>query len=184
MADSETNTAAVDNKGTQKGEKPTGDQVVQLLISCIRYSNGGKIDFGKVAEECDIVSKGAAAKRYERLMKAHGIHPSSLLADPVSKGGAAYSNSRPVGSSPAPKAKPTVAKKAAVPKKRKASESDAEDQGSNEEPKAAPQKRARKQPVKKSARKVNVKTENEAEEGIEGYDSDFDSTDPLNNPHI
>ncbi|KAI5864202.1 hypothetical protein GGS23DRAFT_595839 [Durotheca rogersii] len=45
----------------------------KFLIVCIKHSTAGKVDFGRVAEECEIVSKGAAAKRYERLMKAHGI---------------------------------------------------------------------------------------------------------------
>ena len=51
-----------------------------------------QVNFDEVAKECEIVSKGAAyvlpspcsskiltahrAKRYERLLKAHGIHPS------------------------------------------------------------------------------------------------------------
>ncbi|KAI0602192.1 hypothetical protein F4775DRAFT_602171 [Biscogniauxia sp. FL1348] len=45
----------------------------RFLISCIRNSSAGKVNFTEVANECDIVSKGAAAKRYERLMRAHGI---------------------------------------------------------------------------------------------------------------
>ncbi|KAK2607798.1 hypothetical protein N8I77_006448 [Diaporthe amygdali] len=45
----------------------------KFLIACIKHTNAGKVDFGKVSEELSIVSKGAAAKRYERLMKAHGI---------------------------------------------------------------------------------------------------------------
>ncbi|KAI0202577.1 hypothetical protein F4808DRAFT_458748 [Astrocystis sublimbata] len=49
------------------------DSQFRFLISCIRHSNGGKVDFEEVRKECEIVSKGAAAKRYERLMKAHGI---------------------------------------------------------------------------------------------------------------
>ncbi|OAL69419.1 hypothetical protein A7D00_6538 [Trichophyton violaceum] len=48
-----------------------------FLIKCIKYSNNGKVDFAAVAEECGIVSKGAAAKRYERILKGNGIHPSS-----------------------------------------------------------------------------------------------------------
>ncbi|KAK1143419.1 hypothetical protein N8T08_006747 [Aspergillus melleus] len=51
--------------------------LVQFLLSCIRHSNNGKIDFEAVAGECNIVSKGAAAKRYERLLKANNINPSS-----------------------------------------------------------------------------------------------------------
>ncbi|KAL8784692.1 MAG: hypothetical protein Q9195_008930 [Heterodermia aff. obscurata] len=45
-----------------------------FLISCIRHANNGKVDFDKVAKECNVTSKGAAAKRYERLMKANGLH--------------------------------------------------------------------------------------------------------------
>ncbi|KAF7118539.1 hypothetical protein CNMCM5793_008069 [Aspergillus hiratsukae] len=47
------------------------DETVQFLLSCIRYSNNGKVDFSEVAKECNIVTKGAAAKRYERLIKAY-----------------------------------------------------------------------------------------------------------------
>ncbi|KAI1753041.1 hypothetical protein F4782DRAFT_529767 [Xylaria castorea] len=49
------------------------DNQFRFLISCIRNSTAGKVDFEEVRKECDIVSKGAAAKRYERLMKAHNI---------------------------------------------------------------------------------------------------------------
>ncbi|KAI1084489.1 hypothetical protein F5B20DRAFT_568404 [Whalleya microplaca] len=49
----------------------------KFLIACIKHSTAGKVDFGEVAKECEIVTKGAAAKRYERLMKAHGIAPGS-----------------------------------------------------------------------------------------------------------
>ncbi|KAI0406945.1 hypothetical protein F4802DRAFT_595577 [Xylaria palmicola] len=45
----------------------------RFLVSCIRHSVCGKVDFEEVRKECDIISKGAAAKRYERLMKAHNI---------------------------------------------------------------------------------------------------------------
>ncbi|KFZ25052.1 hypothetical protein V502_00465 [Pseudogymnoascus sp. VKM F-4520 (FW-2644)] len=37
--------------------------------------NSSVVDFTEVAKECQVVSKGAAAKRYERMMRAHGIHP-------------------------------------------------------------------------------------------------------------
>ncbi|KAI1118090.1 hypothetical protein F5Y14DRAFT_438904 [Nemania sp. NC0429] len=53
------------------------DSHFRFLISCIRHSTAGKVDFEEVRKECDIVSKGAAAKRYERLMKAHGISTST-----------------------------------------------------------------------------------------------------------
>ncbi|KAI0121516.1 hypothetical protein F4776DRAFT_631207 [Hypoxylon sp. NC0597] len=49
------------------------DSQFKFLIVCIKHSTAGKVDFAEVAKECEIISKGAAAKRYERLMKAHGI---------------------------------------------------------------------------------------------------------------
>ncbi|KAI1425611.1 hypothetical protein F5Y12DRAFT_714106 [Xylaria sp. FL1777] len=53
---------------------PTTDSdQFRFLISCIRHSSAGKVDFEEVRKECNIISKGAAAKRYERLMKTHGI---------------------------------------------------------------------------------------------------------------
>ncbi|KAK2746199.1 hypothetical protein FQN57_003321 [Myotisia sp. PD_48] len=44
-----------------------------FLVSCIKHSNQGKVDFTLVASECGIVTKGAAAKRYERIIKGNGI---------------------------------------------------------------------------------------------------------------
>ncbi|KAK4691817.1 hypothetical protein P7C71_g5265, partial [Lecanoromycetidae sp. Uapishka_2] len=55
----------------------SNDDQFKFLISCIRYSNNGKVDFEEVRKECDICSRGAAAKRYERMMKAHGIYQST-----------------------------------------------------------------------------------------------------------
>ncbi|KAI1825220.1 hypothetical protein F4861DRAFT_538310 [Xylaria intraflava] len=55
---------------------PTGpdtDSQFRFLIACIRHSTAGRVDFEEVRKECGIVTKGAAAKRYERLMKAHNI---------------------------------------------------------------------------------------------------------------
>ncbi|PYI19291.1 hypothetical protein BO86DRAFT_409322 [Aspergillus japonicus CBS 114.51] len=64
----------------------TADDQVQFLLSCIRNATGGgKIDFANVAKECDIVSKGAAAKRYERLLKANNIAPAGSSSNLTSK---------------------------------------------------------------------------------------------------
>ncbi|KAI9731513.1 MAG: hypothetical protein M1834_004633 [Cirrosporium novae-zelandiae] len=68
------------------------EEQFKFLISCVRWSNGGRVDFYEVAKECGIVSKGAAtkpptshsAKRYERMMKAHGIGASIPGAFPPS----------------------------------------------------------------------------------------------------
>ncbi|KAL8750921.1 MAG: hypothetical protein Q9184_006243, partial [Pyrenodesmia sp. 2 TL-2023] len=56
-----------------KAAAASADEQLKFLLSCIRHSVNGKIDFTEVASECSIISKGAAAKRYERLMKAHNI---------------------------------------------------------------------------------------------------------------
>ncbi|KAE9371981.1 hypothetical protein N431DRAFT_535641 [Stipitochalara longipes BDJ] len=61
----------------------SNEEQFKFLISCIRYSNNGKVDFGQVAKECNIVSKGAAAKRYERMMRAHGIAPNAASIKPA-----------------------------------------------------------------------------------------------------
>ncbi|CAG8983606.1 hypothetical protein HYALB_00004627 [Hymenoscyphus albidus] len=61
----------------------SNEEQFKFLISCIRYSNNGKVDFGQVAKECGICTKGAAAKRYERLMRAHGISSNSTNTKPV-----------------------------------------------------------------------------------------------------
>ncbi|RAL66365.1 hypothetical protein DID88_006034 [Monilinia fructigena] len=41
------------------------------------------VDFGQVAKECKIVTKGAAAKRYERMMRSHGIAPNAASIKPA-----------------------------------------------------------------------------------------------------
>ncbi|KAF7542866.1 hypothetical protein G7Z17_g11213 [Cylindrodendrum hubeiense] len=44
---------------------------VKFLVSCIGNTNNGRA----VADALGIVSKAAAQKRYERMLKAHGIKP-------------------------------------------------------------------------------------------------------------
>ncbi|KAL3421287.1 hypothetical protein PVAG01_07732 [Phlyctema vagabunda] len=63
--------------------RASNEEQFKFLISCIRYSNNGKVDFGQVAQECNIISKGAAAKRYERMMKIHGIHDNTTTRKPT-----------------------------------------------------------------------------------------------------
>ncbi|KAK2805119.1 hypothetical protein FQN50_006364 [Emmonsiellopsis sp. PD_5] len=53
----------------------SAEEQFSFLISCVKHSNNGKVDFTEVAKDCNIVTKGAAAKRYERMMKANGINP-------------------------------------------------------------------------------------------------------------
>ncbi|KAG7285099.1 hypothetical protein NEMBOFW57_009719 [Staphylotrichum longicolle] len=49
----------------------------KFLLCCIKHSAAGKVNFDNVANELNIVSKAAAAKRYERLLKAHDINPNT-----------------------------------------------------------------------------------------------------------
>ncbi|CAK37075.1 hypothetical protein AnigIFM63604_010327 [Aspergillus niger] len=67
-----------------KPTRITPDEQLHFLLSCIRHSNSGKIDFTTVAKECSIVTKAAAAKRYERLLKSHGINTSGSGSLPSS----------------------------------------------------------------------------------------------------
>ncbi|KAF4961469.1 hypothetical protein FSARC_10178 [Fusarium sarcochroum] len=54
---------------------------VKFLVSCIGHTSNGRPDFQAVADELSIVSKAAAQKRYERMLKAHGISRPGALAD-------------------------------------------------------------------------------------------------------
>ncbi|KAF3911990.1 hypothetical protein AA313_de0207021 [Arthrobotrys entomopaga] len=51
----------------------TTDDQFMFLISCIKHSKNGRPDFELVAKERGIVTKGAASKRFSRMMKHHGI---------------------------------------------------------------------------------------------------------------
>ncbi|KAI5466918.1 hypothetical protein BGZ63DRAFT_398542 [Mariannaea sp. PMI_226] len=48
---------------------------VKFLVCCIGNTSNGRPDFQAVASELEIVSKAAAQKRYERLLKSYGIKP-------------------------------------------------------------------------------------------------------------
>ncbi|CRG89780.1 hypothetical protein PISL3812_06819 [Talaromyces islandicus] len=49
----------------------TENDQIEFLLSCIRHSNYGQVDFDHVVKECQIVSKGAAAKRLSRLFQRY-----------------------------------------------------------------------------------------------------------------
>ncbi|KAK3191317.1 hypothetical protein K4F52_002527 [Lecanicillium sp. MT-2017a] len=46
---------------------------IKFLVACIGNTTNDRPDFTAVAKELSIVSKGAAQKRYERLLKSHGV---------------------------------------------------------------------------------------------------------------
>ncbi|OAP57786.1 hypothetical protein AYL99_08524 [Fonsecaea erecta] len=81
--------------------RATPDDQLRFLLSCVKHATNGRVDFVEVAKECGVVSKGAAAKRYERLMKANGISPttssvtSSNPKPTQSKQKAKYSDEKP-----------------------------------------------------------------------------------------
>ncbi|KAG7010101.1 hypothetical protein G7Y79_00001g003730 [Physcia stellaris] len=121
-----------------------------FLISCIRHADNGKVDFEKVAKECDIISKGAAAKRYERLMKANGIHQAAQ-----SSGGTATSSLK----------RKATAESSNKGKKRTIAESESQDNtGDDDEGLSKGKAEPKEEPVKKERRKSTVVKQEEPEE--------------------
>lgn len=158
-----------DNSKTSAPEKrgklaSSADEQLKFLLSCIRYSVNGKIDFGEVANECTIVSKGAAAKRYERLMKAHGIQPQSA----VSPRDASVASTK--GKKAAAERKNNSADKAA--KKRKTIEADSAT--NNDEDDEEPSPLAKKSRVKKEL-KSEVKAEDGDKDALPQFDGSFEA---------
>ncbi|KAJ9628609.1 hypothetical protein H2203_002510 [Taxawa tesnikishii (nom. ined.)] len=101
----------------------TAEDKVALLIACIKYSEGGKINWARVAEECGITTPGAAAKRYERILKAAGVTPSAVRANNGgAKSAGAVDENDEDGSAPTPKKGKAAPKKGN--KKRKVEEDD------------------------------------------------------------
>ncbi|KAI2625544.1 hypothetical protein GGS21DRAFT_493588 [Xylaria nigripes] len=98
---------------------PDTDSQFRFLIACIRHSTSGRVDFEEVRKECGIVTKGAAAKRYERLMKAHNIGTGTL-------GGGVKKEATELDEEKKPKPR-------RAPKKRKLAEVD-DDEGDTDEP--------------------------------------------------
>ncbi|KAK2766234.1 hypothetical protein FQN54_007750 [Arachnomyces sp. PD_36] len=90
----------------------SSEEQLHFLLNCVKHSNNGKVDFTAVAQDCGIISKGAAAKRYERMMKANGINPNG-------NGGSPGSQTPSAGPSPA-KGTPATKVAKGTAKKRKA----------------------------------------------------------------
>ncbi|KAF7916626.1 uncharacterized protein EAE98_010635 [Botrytis deweyae] len=101
----------------------SNEEQFKFLISCIRYSNNGKVDFGQVAKECKIVTKGAAAKRYERMMRSHGIAPNAASIKPA-PGPSSTPNSNPSTPNSNPSAPTSAPRGKSTGKKRKFSNED------------------------------------------------------------
>ncbi|KAL8932793.1 MAG: hypothetical protein Q9211_006123 [Gyalolechia sp. 1 TL-2023] len=160
---SEDNPKAPTPEKKGKVASASADEQLKFLLSCIRYSVNGKIEFAQVANECSIVSKGAAAKRYERLMKAHGIHQQAA----VSPRDASVASTKVKKA--AAEGKTTPAAKG--PKKRKAIE--AETPSNNDEDDEEPSPLAKKKRAKKEV-KSEVKIEDEPETPLLQLDGSVD----------
>ncbi|KAL9025808.1 MAG: hypothetical protein Q9196_005431 [Gyalolechia fulgens] len=165
---SEDNSKAPTPEKKGKVASASADEQLKFLLSCIRYSVNGKIEFAQVANECSIVSKGAApsfdsAKRYERLMKAHGIHQHAA----VSPRDASVASTKVKKA--AAEGKTTPAAKGA--KKRKAIA--AENPANNDEDDEEPSPLAKKKRVKKEV-KSEVKIEDEPETPLPQLDGSVD----------
>ncbi|KAK5997109.1 hypothetical protein PT974_02461 [Cladobotryum mycophilum] len=64
--------------------KQDPSEQVRFLVSCIGHTSNGRPDFAAVAEELGIVTKAAAQKRYERMLKANNVNaskPASKVSD-------------------------------------------------------------------------------------------------------
>ncbi|KAM3513734.1 hypothetical protein MY11210_002643 [Beauveria gryllotalpidicola] len=120
-------------------------QTVLFLLSCIRHSNDGKVDFEAVAKELNIVTKAAAAKRYERLIKSSKDSASAKQTNTASGAAAAYDGDEKP-------AKPTTTKRKAL---------------ALSAPKASPLKKVKAAPGGRKAKaKTKVEEKEDAEEEI------------------
>ncbi|POR34129.1 Uncharacterized protein TPAR_05647 [Tolypocladium paradoxum] len=104
---------------------------VRFLVSCIRNATSGKPDFAAVATELEIVSKAAAQKRYERLLKAHDINGTKAAAPKPDEDG----DVTPTPQS-TPKKRKTPRKAATGPKKKAKAAVKGEASGEDEKAKA------------------------------------------------
>ncbi|OAA59423.1 hypothetical protein ISF_06358 [Cordyceps fumosorosea ARSEF 2679] len=94
------------------------DQNVRFLVACINHSTNGKPNFELVAKELDIVSKGAATKRYERLLKSIASAPKPTAAATTTADDDDGDEAEPA-KPPAKKRKAPAAPKASAVKKAK-----------------------------------------------------------------
>ncbi|KAJ3518987.1 hypothetical protein NM208_g14304 [Fusarium decemcellulare] len=110
---------------------------VKFLVSCIGHTTNGRPDFQAVADELAIVSKAAAQKRYERMLKAHGISRPGALA------GGDSAPATPTKRKAKAEGAGSARKKTPRGKAKKESDDD------EEEPKPKPKRGGKKAPVKK-----------------------------------
>ncbi|KAL6860290.1 hypothetical protein ACO1O0_004317 [Amphichorda felina] len=146
--------------------KIDASEQVKFLLSCIRNTNNGRPDFSAVATELSIVSKAAAQKRYERMLKAHNAaaanppSPTDTEATPNKN-----SASRKRGAGDAASDEPPVKKRGRAPLKSKAVKKESDDEENAK-------------PVKASNKKKTQKVKNEDEDsGLSDIPSDMNLTE-------
>ncbi|KIL91663.1 hypothetical protein FAVG1_05280 [Fusarium avenaceum] len=127
---------------------------VKFLVSCIGHTTNGRPDFQSVADELSIVSKAAAQKRYERMLKAHGISRPGALANGDATPPTTPTKRKAKTEGPGSAAKRTPRSKA---KKEDDEEEDVKPKVSASKPKAKPK-------IKKEAEEEKEKEKEEKEE--------------------
>ncbi|KAL4802773.1 hypothetical protein BDV18DRAFT_163735 [Aspergillus unguis] len=140
---------------------------LDLLISCIKRSSDGKIDFSAVATDCNIISAGAAAKRYSRLLKSHGENKARGAGSGSNSTNTAQANNQGQASPSALLSSPPKTprkRKAAAPMKSDGNTNDDGDTYENGGGAAPPNKKART-PRGKGKDKASVDVKQEQEEG-------------------
>ncbi|KAL7944407.1 hypothetical protein V8C42DRAFT_326707 [Trichoderma barbatum] len=131
---------------------------VRFLVSCIGHTTNGRPDFTLVAQELGIVSKAAAQKRYERMLKANGVNASK----PAAKAGADDENT-PV-STPV-KRKPAGAAGGSAKKKTKATKKEESDEDIKDT-KPVPKTRASRVPKKEQKEETKEETKEEHDSSL------------------
>ncbi|WZH46343.1 uncharacterized protein QYS62_007417 [Fusarium acuminatum] len=139
---------------------------VKFLVSCIGHTTNGRPDFQSVADELSIVSKAAAQKRYERMLKAHGISRPGALANSDATPPTTPTKRKAKSEGPGSAAKRTPRSKA---KKE-------DDEEEDVKPKASASKSKIKPKIKKEAEKE--KEEKEEKEATESGDSPLSGMSP------
>ncbi|KAM0213781.1 hypothetical protein ACHAQI_003975 [Fusarium lateritium] len=138
---------------------------VKFLVSCIGHTTNGRPDFQSVADELSIVSKAAAQKRYERMLKAHGI----------SRPGALANNDATPPTTPTKRKAKTEGPGSAAKRTPRAKAKKEDDDEEEVKPKAS----ASKSKAKPKVKKEEPKEEKEEEEEKEPTDS---GDSPLSGP--
>ncbi|KAL7963604.1 hypothetical protein V8C34DRAFT_300108 [Trichoderma compactum] len=148
---------------------------VRFLVSCIGHTTNGRPDFTLVAEELGIVSKAAAQKRYERMLKANGVNASK----PAAKFSADDENipiSTPVKRKTTGVARGSAQKKSRAVKKE---ESDDEMKDTKPAPKGrapkAPKKELKKEPKKEPKEEYDSPLSEAPDSGHSDAGTSFDS---------